>query len=316
MSRILVTGTLAIDYAARYGGRFPDLPRHAGINLSIHLDRIDRRFGGCAMNIVYGLALLGHAPVPFVFVGDDHDADYAGHLVALGIDRSGIVAVSGARYSSHAFVFTDRDGNQFTGFYPGPSRVPDFEDRLADFARTRHFDYAVVAPDVAPNMIAATRVLSALDVPFLCDPGQGLTDFTPAQARELVAGSRELIVNRYEFETLQDHCGGDPSLRLDYLVVTAGADGSHCGDISVPAAPVRRIADPTGCGDAYRSGFVHARLSGAPLPDAMRAGACTAAIKIETHGTQRHRFADFRERYAEAWKDEPAWLDAPGTTPA
>jgi len=316
MSRILVTGTLAIDYAARYGGRFPDLPRHTGINLSIQLDRIDRRFGGCAMNIVYGLALLGHAPVPFVFVGDDHDADYTGHLLALGIDRSGIVAVSGARYSSHAFVFTDRDGNQFTGFYPGPSRVPDFEDRLADFARTRHFDYAVVAPDVAPNMIAAARVLSALDVPFLCDPGQGLTDFTPAQARELVAGSRELIVNRYEFETLQDHCGGDPSLRLDYLVVTAGADGSHCGEISVPAAPVRRIADPTGCGDAYRSGFVHARLSGAPLPDAMRAGACTAAIKIETHGTQRHRFADFRERYAEAWKDEPAWLDAPGTTPA
>ena len=166
-------------------------------------------------------------------------------------------------------------------------------------------------------MIAAARVLSALNVPFLCDPGQGLTDFTPAQARELVAASRELIVNRYEFETLREHCGGDPSVELDYLVVTAGADGSHCGEIRVPAAPVRRIADPTGCGDAYRTGFVlRPPVRRNRLPDAMRAGACAAAIKIETHGTQRHRFADFRERYAEAWNEEPSWLDAAGTTPA
>lgn len=310
MSRILVTGTLAIDYTGRYAGRFVDLPRHDGINLSIELDRIDRGFGGCAMNIAYGLAQLGHAPVPFVFVGDDHDADYAGHLRELGIDRSGIVAVPGVAYSSHAFLFTDRDGNQFTGFYPGPARLPDFPERLAAFARQRDFDYAVLAPDIAPNMIAAARVLNGLGVPFLCDPGQCLTDFPAARARELVALSRELIVNRFEYETLKAYCGAAPSADLDYLVVTAGPDGSWCGEVSVPAAPVSRVVDPTGCGDAYRSGFVHARLRHAPLVEAMRAGACAAAIKIETDGTQRHRFDDFPERYAAAWGQTPGWLGA------
>ncbi len=312
MSRILVTGTLAIDYTGRYAGRFLDLPRHDGINLSIELDRIERRFGGCAMNIAYGLALLGHAPVPFVFVGDDHDADYAGHLRELGIDASGIVPVPGAAYSSHAFVFTDRDGNQFTGFYPGPARLPDFAERLAAFAGLRDFDYAVVAPDIARNMIAAARVLNALEVPFLCDPGQCLTDFTAGEARELVALSRELIVNRFEYETLKAYCGADPSAGLDHLLVTTGPDGSSCGEVAVPAAPATRIVDPTGCGDAYRTGFVHARLLGAPLVEAMRAGACVAAIKIETDGTQRHRLDNFPERYAAAWGQTPAWLGATG----
>ena len=313
MSRILVTGTLAIDYTGRYAGRFQDLPRHGGINLSVELDRIDRRFGGCAMNIAYGLALLGDDPVPFVFVGDDHDADYAEHLEGLGIDRSGIVRVPGAVYSSHAFVFTDRDGNQFTGFYPGPARLPDFPERLADFARARDFDYAVVAPDIAPNMIAAARVLNALEVPFLCDPGQCLTDFAAAEARALVALSRELIVNRFEYDTLKAYCGADPAADLDCLVVTTGPEGSSCGEVSVPAAPAARVVDPTGCGDAYRTGFVHARLRRAPLVEAMRAGACAAAIKIETDGTQRHRFDDFPERYAAAWGHAPEWLGEAGS---
>ena len=312
MSRILVTGTLAIDYAGRYGGRFEELPRHAGINLSIHLERIDRSFGGCAMNIAYGLALLGHAPVPWVFVGADYGADYASHLRAHGVDDSGIERVSGAAYSSHGFVFTDQDGNQFTGFYPGPARRADFAERLADFVRSRDFDYAVLAPDIAPNMIDAARILDARAVPFLCDPGQGLTDFAAADARELVTLSRELIVNRYEFETLKRYCGADPATDLDYLVVTDGAEGSFCGAVSIPAAPTRHVVDPTGCGDAYRSGFVHARLCGAGLPDAMRAGACVAAIKIETRGTQRHSLDDFPARYAAAWGETPDWLRAPG----
>jgi len=155
VSRVLVPGTLAIDYVADYGGRFSQLPRHPGVNLSIQLDRIGRRFGGCAMNIAYGLHLLGQDAVPFVFVGDDYGEDYRNHLKSLGIDRGGITRRSGAGYSSHAFVFTDAGGNQFTGFFPGPARVSDFVQRLTDFVAERTPDYAVLAPDTtrAPDYI-------------------------------------------------------------------------------------------------------------------------------------------------------------------
>ena len=147
----------------------------------------------------------------------------------------------------------------------------------------------------------------------LCDPGQCLTDFAATEARALVALSRELIVNRFEYDTLKAYCGADPAADLDCLVVTTGPEGSSCGEVSVPAAPAARVVDPTGCGDAYRTGFVHARLRRAPLVEAMQAGACAAAIKIETDGTQRHRFDDFPERYAAAWGHAPGWLGEAGS---
>ena len=307
MSRILVTGTLAIDWVAEYPGRFQDLPRHQGINLSITLGRVDRRFGGCAMNIAYGLALLGQSPAPFVFVGDDFDAGYRRHLTALGIDQGGIVRAPGAAFSSRAFIFTDREGNQFTGFHPAPSRPEDFAERLAAFVQARAFDYAVLAPDEAANMIAAARVMNARQVPFLCDPGQCLTDFSGAETAELVRLSRELIVNQYEFETLQGRCG-DLLEGLHRLLVTAGADGSFCGEVAVPAAPAGGIGDPTGCGDAYRAGYVHAQQRGASLLESMRAGATAAAIKLESEGAQGHRFEDFADRYAAHWGEPASWL--------
>ena len=83
-----MTGTLAVDYAADYGGRFSGLPRHPGVNLSIQLDRIERRFGGCAMNIAYGLRRLGQDALPFVFVGDDYGEDYRRHLERTGMDHA------------------------------------------------------------------------------------------------------------------------------------------------------------------------------------------------------------------------------------
>lgn len=309
MSRVLVTGTLAIDYVADYGGRFSQLPRHPGVNLSIQLDRIGRRFGGCAMNIAYGLHRLGQDAVPFVFVGDDYGEDYRNHLKSLGIDRSGITRRPGAGYSSHAFVFTDAGGNQFTGFFPGPARVSDFVQRLTDFVAKRTPDYAVLAPDIAVNMIDAARVMRTRGIPFLCDPGQGLTDFSASETGELIGLSDALIVNQYEFETVKSR--SDSELRsLEYVVVTTGDSGSWCGDIVVPAVPAKAVKDPTGCGDAYRTGFVDAHLRGAGMRDAMRAGACAATINIEHEGTQTHDFCDYAARYREAWNDAPPWLSS------
>ena len=307
MSRVLVTGTLAIDYVADYAGRFSQLPRHPGVNLSIQLDRISRRFGGCAMNIAYGLHRLGQDAVPFVFVGEDYGEDYRSHLVRLGIDQSGIKRLPDAGYSSHAFVFTDAGGNQFTGFFPGPARVGDFAERLSSFVEDGSPDYAVLAPDIAQNMIDAARVMRTRGVPFLCDPGQGLTDFSVRETRDLVALSDALIVNQYELETVKAKC--EKVLQApEYVVVTTGASGSYCGDIVVPAVPATAVKDPTGCGDAYRTGFVDALLRGATMRDAMRAGACAATINIEHEGTQAHDFGDYARRYRESWNDAPRWL--------
>ena len=310
--RILLTGTLAIDYAGEYPGRFSELPRHPGINLSVQLDRIERHFGGCAMNIAYTLRLLGEQPVPFVFVGRDFDRDYARHLNDVELDLSGVNFVE-APYSSHAFIFTDRDQNQFTGFFGGPAVVGDLALRLQRFINDRPFDHALLAPDVPGNMITAAAVLRQQGISFLTDPGQNLTDFNATDALELVRLSDALVVNEYEHETLKGMVG-DALDDVDLLIVTEGERGtrwrSRTGDAGHERAARATVIDPTGCGDAFRAGFLSARLRGAAVRDAVRAGGVTAAIVLETPGTQNHQCADFRDRYRATWDTTPSWLEA------
>ena len=294
-----------------YPGIFTGLPRHRGINLAIQLGRIERHFGGCAMNIAYTLKLLGDAPVPYVHVGRDFDSDYTAHLAAVGLDTSG-VQVTDSPYSAHAFIFTDREQNQFTGFFGGPAVGPGFEERIGRFARG--FDYAVLAPDVPEHMIPAARALRRVGVPFLTDPGQNLTDFEASDAKELTELSEAVVVNEFEYETLRK-LASEALDAVDLVIVTEGERGARWRSRSEgdgrEAAVEARIVDPTGCGDAFRGGFVHARLRGAVLADAIRAGGVTAALALEANGTQAHRCDAFATRYRNAWGTHPAWLGSP-----
>ena len=305
-ARVLIAGTLAIDHIGRYPGAFSTLPRHPGINLSVQLASIECRFGGCAMNIAYTLRRLGHDPVPFTFVGQDYDADYAAHLAAVGMDVSGVQRTP-APYSSHAFVFTDRQGNQFTAFFGGPARSAEYADRLARFVARGGFVHAVLAPDAPANMIAAAEVAVARGIPFLTDPGQNITDFTAQDAVRLVRLSDAVIVNEFEHEILRG-LAGDALRRPRTLVVTRGERGvfwrSRDEDDGEERAVATTVIDPTGAGDAFRGGFLHALLQGAPLRAAARAGAVTAAMALEVVGTQLHRCDDFAARYRAAWEED------------
>ena len=312
--RILLTGTLAIDYVGEYPGTFSRLPKHEGINLSVQLARIERRFGGCAMNIAYTLKALGEEPTPFVFVGLDFDRDYARHLDAHRIDVSGVNLVE-APYSSHGFIFTDRDQNQFTGFFGGPAAHHDLAGPLGQFVADRHgsnrgFEHALLAPDLPSNMIAAAETMRTAGIPFLTDPGQNLTDFDADGARELVALSRAIVVNEYEHDTLLELVG-EALDDVDLLLVTEGERGtrwvSRTGVSGRERAVTANVVDSTGCGDAFRAGYLHASLRGADIRTAVRAGGVTAALVLETRGTQNHGCRDFAARYRLAWGDDPPW---------
>ena len=262
------------------------------------------------MNLAYSLKHLGHDPIPFVFTGRDLDEDYQAHLSRLAIDQDGIIKVETANHSSHAFIFTDVKGNQFTGFYPGPTRTEEFETHLRRVIyEKRDIDYAITAPDIPANMIAAARILNECGVPFLTDPGQGLTDFTPSDCHGLMEQSDQVIVNQFEYETLRKHTNVDA---IKELVITMGSEGARWtspNDEGAESAvkPIR-IVDPTGCGDAFRAGFVHAQLLGASKRDAVRCGAVVASINIESLGTQAHSLDNLAERYSGAWKERPSWL--------
>ena len=262
------------------------------------------------MNIAYTLRLLGNDPVPFVYVGTDFGNEYDAHLTACGVDTSGIRVVD-APHSAHAFIFTDTDQNQFTGFFGGPGPTAEFGPELRRLARD--FEFGILAPDLPANMIMAATALYEAGVPFLTDPGQNLTDFRADEATELLARSTAVIVNEFEYLRLRDLVG-DRLDRLDLVVVTEGERGARWHSKSEGDGRERsvatRIVDPTGCGDGFRGGFVHARLRGSSVAEAVRAGAVTAAMVLETAGTQTHDCEDFAERYRRSWGHLPHWFSA------
>ena len=305
MATVLVVGTLAIDYIGSYAGSFQVLREADKLNISLSLDQLEPSYGGCAINIAVGLRKLAHQVLPFALTGEKLDPGYREHLTTIGVSLDGLISLPDFRLSSQCFIVTDVDGNQFTSFYPGPSRSDRYCDLLDQFVEqhAHAIDCAVLAPDIGTNMASAVEVCQRYDLPFLSDPGQCLNDFTNAETQYLVDQSSVLCVNRHEFELLQNRVSNFDTIPV--LVRTMGEIGVDVIQASksqrVTAVEPERTVDPTGCGDAFRAGLVHGRLLGYPWADACKVAATLASIAIEHHGTQTYSIDQLESRLQRHW---------------
>jgi adenosine kinase len=68
------------------------------------------------------------------------------------------------------------------------------------------------------------------------------------------------------------------------------------------------VVDPTGCGDAYRAGFLHGLFHELDYETCGKIAAVMGALKIESRGTQNHRAtpAEIERRLAESFGDAVA----------
>jgi adenosine kinase len=100
--------------------------------------------------------------------------------------------------------------------------------------------------------------------------------------------------------------------RLDALIVTRGGKGSSIYTKAkvheIACAKADALADPTGCGDAYRGGLLHGLLNGMDWETTGRVAAIMGALNISRPGTQNHKItpASFRERFRQEYKYDPA----------
>jgi adenosine kinase len=95
------------------------------------------------------------------------------------------------------------------------------------------------------------------------------------------------------------------------VIVTLGEKGSRikagAEKFQIPVVPARRVADPTGVGDAFRGGLLKGLLHNAPWAVCGRLGALAATYCIEEVGTQNHKFtrAEFLARFEKAFGKDP-----------
>ena len=309
--KTLICASLAYDSIMVFPGRFKDhiLPDQVHIlNVSFLVPTLRQEFGGCAGNIAYNLKLLGGDPMPLGTVGDNA-AEYLARLDSLGIDRSGILQVP-QTFTAQAFITTDLDSNQITAFHPG---AMSFSQRAHVPAHVP-IALALVGPDGREGMLSHVAELAERDIPFVFDPGQAMPLFDGEDLRDLIGKASYVAVNDYEAKLLADKTGlslAEVARGLDALFVTLGAQGSevHAGGrvYAIAPAPVERVADPTGCGDAYRAGLLHGIAMGLDWETTGRLASVMGAIKVEHHGGQNHQVSRdaIADRFATAFGYRP-----------
>ena len=191
------------------------------------------------------------------------------------------------------FVTTDLDDSQIWAFYEGAiaraheARVEDVREPLS---------IAIVSSNGKQAMVEHARALKARGVPTLIDPSHALPILSGEELFEMIRGAAGYVVNDYEWALTLERTGrGEREIAAACaaVIITKGEQGSTIleGERVIEIPPVRaaKIVDPTGCGDAYRAGLLHARALGHPWEIAGRLGSLLGGYQVEVEGTQNIR---------------------------
>ncbi|KVR09159.1 carbohydrate kinase family protein [Burkholderia ubonensis] len=289
----LICGSIAYDSIMTFEGRFREhiLPDQVHlINLSFLVPTMRREFGGCAGNIAYALHLLGGDARMMGTLGALDAQPYLERLDRLGMRRDH-VRVLPDMHSAHAMITTDLDNNQITAFHPGAM----MQSHLNHVGDAQDITLAIVGPDGFDGMVQHTEELAKAGVPFVFDPGQGLPLFDGATLRRSIELATYVAVNDYEARLVSDKTGwseDEIASRVDALVITRGEHGATIrhkqGVEQVPVVPAEHIADPTGCGDAFRGGLLYGIEKGLDWATTGRLASLMGSIKIAHQGPQSY----------------------------
>ena len=123
--------------------------------------------------------------------------------------------------------------------------------------------------------------------------------FSKEELEDLIFKSNYLFLNEYEARLLESKLKTsikNLSKHLNFIVVTLGINGSKIyknnDEILVKAIKTDKAVDPTGCGDAYRAGFLFSIKKNYSLEKSAKLSSIIAKFKVESNGPQNH-FFDF-----------------------
>jgi adenosine kinase len=300
---IYISGSMAYDRIMDFPGFFYEhiIPEKIRmLNVSFTVNSMREKFGGTAGNIAYTLRLLGERPTILATIGKDFSS-YFEWLKLNDIGTGGIRIIHN-ELTAGAYITTDKADNQITGFNPGAMKYPS----NYSFPEADAQAIGLMGPGNLTDMIDFARYYKANGIRCICDPGQSLPAWEAGQLEEWIRGASMLITNDYEIELICRTLGRDRNALLGLtpvIIVTLGDKGSLIlrqeGETRVPAAKADRVVDPTGAGDAYRSGLLKGLISGMDLETCAKMGAVSAVYAVEKYGTQEHHFSreEYRERY-------------------
>jgi adenosine kinase len=308
LMRYLLFGSFAYDTILLHAGRFDAriLPEAlTRLNVSFGVGSVQEEFGGNAGNIAYNAAIIHHdtslgtEPVWPLLVGTLGDADaapYLARLSSMGHDVTTLKQVEGAR-CAHAWIMTDQRNNQITAFSSGPMAAGVTVPPDTSLPQLWH-----IAPEAPLNMSAMAALAIEKGATFFFDAGPELPVLLDGvgnvhvEIETVLERAEGIFVNDYEAALLEQKTGRTLASWVtsptQFVIRTLGGEGveliAHNGTTRISVAKAETITDPTGCGDAFRAGFIHAWLNRWPLVDCARLGAAMGSFAVETSGGQKH----------------------------
>jgi adenosine kinase len=307
--KIHISGSLAYDRIMDFPGRFKEhiLPEKVHmINVSFGINVLKENFGGTAGNIAYTLKLLGSDPTIVGTAGRDFKP-YAEWLKKNKISTAGIKIIP-TELTAGAYIITDRSNSQITAFHFGA--MAHSAGRLTSPGKN---SLVIVSPGNAQDMVKTVRTCKKNGTAYIFDPGQQIPALTTQEIKYLLSGSDMFIVNDYEYALVTKRLKVSQTKLLkmtNTVIVTKGDKGSQIttakGAFSVKAVKPRKVVDPTGAGDAFRSGLIHGIIKKYPLRKAVQLATLVATYPIEHHGTQEHIFTkkEIADRFVSNFKSK------------
>jgi adenosine kinase len=301
--KIFVSGSLAYDRIMDFPGRFSDhiLPGKIHVlNVSFTVSSMVEKLGGTAGNIAYALSLLGEKPIILATVG----RDYQKYFEWLKKNRIACdtIKVINEEVTAGAYITTDQADNQITGFNPGAMKYPsNFKFDQVNPVES----IAIIAAGNLEDMITYCLTCKSRGIKYIFDPGQSLPMWHKQDLMRCIKGAAILISNDYELELIMTSTGLDRQGLLQHtkaIVTTLGEMGSQVitpeAEIAIPAVRPKKVADPTGAGDAYRAGLIKGLVQGKDIKQCATMGSVCASFAVECYGTQEYHFTlqEFKER--------------------
>ncbi len=293
--KIVVSGSLAYDRIMDFPGYFSEhiLPDKIHVlNICFQVDGMKEKFGGTAGNIAYALTLMGEQPVISASIGHDYHR-YVDWLESNGISTENIRKIENESTAS-AYITTDRDDNQITGFNPGAMKYSS----SLDFDGLNPEDtIVIISPGNLEDMMNYPRQCKERGIQYIFDPGQSLPMLDAGGLVRAIEGCRILISNDYELDLIMSKTGLKKEALMKLagtVIVTRGELGSvvstPAGEINIPAIKPGKVVDPTGAGDSYRGGLISGLVRGRNIEQCAMMGSVCASFAVECYGTQDYKF--------------------------
>ena len=295
--KLLVIGATAIDFIGVYPNGFKQYQEDyqpKNLNISLQLAGLERSYGGCAMNIAYGLARLNIEGFPFSIIGRDFFEGYQEHVKSAGVDTKYLKVLG--ELGATCVMLNDQSGNQIIGFYPGPGTSPE-EIPQAITSKKEEISLCYIAPQEPDLTLKQASQMKSLGIPIMVDTGQVSPKYLKHHISKLLELVDYLIVNENELEVLKVNAHLTEQQFVEPIVeaiITKGQDGvdiiskSSRNHVKSLLVSERDFLDATGCGDAFRAGFIFGFFEGENSIKASQLGCVMAAANLSSLGAQNY----------------------------